>query len=170
MLRRALVAVLAAGTGAAALAGLAAGPTSQRIEWRGARMVRTNDLGVRVPAGWHVYRYGSDGEMVFVSSFRVTRAWIESGRRRVPDGEALVLAFTYGRELTSTFPARPAHFRLSEAEHGFYECALGLEGYLFRFRENGLAVQAELAFGEGTDPLGGLAVLATLHGESRETY
>jgi hypothetical protein len=100
-----------------------------------------------------------------VSSFPVSRAWLEAERKAVPDRGVYILAFTYGplpNAYDDLLPLRPSRLELDRKTLAFYSCGFNLEGYMPRFRDHGRAVQVEVALGRAADEQAAIAVLNRL--------
>jgi hypothetical protein len=133
------------------------------LDWTNARIATSSRFELAYPRGW--YATSQDGRDLVVSSFPVSRKWLDAERRSLPSKGIFIGVFTYGRlphRYGATFPARPAHLELDPKTFGFYECGLRLEGYVLRFRERGFAVQVAVALAPDADPQAALAVLNRL--------
>jgi hypothetical protein len=147
-----LALVVALATWAAWQLAAAGSHGAQPLGWRGGGVARGAALSLPYPARWHGV---SVDQGIAVASFPLTREWLDAQRRSVPEGGVYIQVFTYGRlpkEYDEGFPPRPDLLELDPQTFGFYECSLRLEGYIIRFRENGLAVQVEVALGPEADP------------------
>jgi hypothetical protein len=141
----------------------AGGGRDEPLDWSGGGVAKAGATSLRYPAGWHSPSTGASG--LVITSFPVSDGWFAQERRSMPRGGVFIWAFTYRglpRSADSLFLARPARLQLDPKTLAFYECGFGFEGYMVRFRENGIAVQAMVALGPEADPSAALAVLNRL--------
>jgi hypothetical protein len=159
-----VLAVVAVGLVALHLAwgAFAGGPRSQPLDWRAARTAKAAGIAMPYPAGWNATSYG-DRDIVVVS-FPVSKQWLASERKSVPEGGVYIWAFNYGRlPLTANqFPQRPQSLELDRKTFGYYECGFPGAGYNLVFRDHGLTLQVMVALGPGADKRAALAVINRL--------
>lgn len=89
-----------------------------------------------------------------MASYRVSARDVEgdcggsAALRRLPQDGAAVLLIDYGT--SEGFRPHPAVFKLSQFQHGGYEC-FG-DGYMLLFRRAGRDLQAHVALGDTAEP------------------